>query len=178
MQSDNLTKMYDSYRTRFLLFVRSYFPGFSTQDAEEIYNDSFLVVYNDIQLGKLNNLTCSLQTYINQVGKYKIYDFYKKRRIKIDYIEDFKISDIGNTIDDIWEDASREKREEIYKFVEEMDDVRCRMIIFHYYYDGWSMDAIARGLKMKSADVAKTTKSRCMRKIKSILNELLMQKGF
>ncbi len=176
MKSINLTNVYDSHRTSFLLFVRSYFPNFSMQDAEEIYNDSFLVVYNNIQSGKLSNLTCSLQSYINQIGKYKIFDFYKKRNIKTDYIEDFTISDIGSNIDEIWEDASTERRIEIYKFVEEMEDVKCKKIIFLYYYDGWSMDAIAKGMEMKSANVAKTTKSRCMRKIKSVLRKLLMKK--
>lgn len=177
MSNANLTRVYNSHRPRFLLFVRSYFPKFSMQDAEEIYNDSFLVVYEDVQSGKLNQLSCSLQTYINQVGKYKILDFYKKRKIEIDYIEDFKMSDIGDRIDDIWEDASSDRRIEIYKFVEEMEDVRCKKIIFFYYYDGWSMDAIAKGLKMKSANVAKTTKNRCMQKIKKVLNELLMNIG-
>ena len=38
------------------------------------------------------------------------------------------------------------------------------------------MDAIAKGMEMKSANVAKTTKSRCMRKIKSVLRKLLMKK--
>ncbi|MDO4557066.1 MAG: hypothetical protein Q4B70_18300, partial [Lachnospiraceae bacterium] len=74
MHDNNLAKVYDKHKSGFMAFVRSCFPNFSVQDAEEIYNDSFLVTYNDIQTGKLNNLTCSLQTYINQVGKYKIFD--------------------------------------------------------------------------------------------------------
>lgn len=175
--SNNLTKIYDSHKSGFMFFVRSYFSGFSMQDVEEIYNDSFLAVYNDIQSGKLNQLTCSLQTYINQVGKYKILDFYKKRKIEVDYIEDYQRSDIADRIDDIWDNASSERKVEIYKFVEEMDDVRCKKIIFLYYYDGWSMDSIAKGMDLKSPDVAKTTKNRCMQKIKKILNKLLMKKG-
>ena len=114
-----------------MAFVRSYFPNFSLQDAEEIYNDSFLVTYNDIQTGKLNNMTCSLQTYINQVGKYKIFDFYKKRKIQTDYFEDITTSDIlGGRIDEIWENATSERRIQIYTFIEEMDDVKCKKIIF------------------------------------------------
>lgn len=177
MSNSNLTKIYDSHKTGFLLFVRSYFSGFSMHDAEEIYNDAFLVVYNDIQSGKLNDLMCSLQTYLNQVGKYKILDFYKKRKIQVDYIEDFQRSDIADRIDDIWDNASSERKVEIYKFIEEMDDVRCKQIIFLYYYDGWNMDAIAKGMDLKSPDVAKTTKNRCMQKIKKVFNDLLIKKG-
>ncbi len=177
LSNSDLTKVYNSHKSGFLLFVRSYFPGFKMLDAEEIYNDAFLVVYNDIQSGKLNQLTCSLQTYLNQIGKYKIMDFYKKRNIKTDYIEDFKGSDIGDKIDEIWDNASTERRIEIYNFIEEMDDVRCKQIIFYYYYDELSMEAIANGMEMKSADVAKTTKNRCIQKIKKVLNNLLMKKG-
>lgn len=161
-----------------MAFVRSYFPNFSLQDAEEIYNDSFLVTYNDIQTGKLSNMTCSLQTYINQVGKYKIFDFYKKKKIQTDYFEDIPASEkLESRIDEIWESATSERKQEIYSFIEEMDDVKCKKIIFAYYYDGFSMDTIAKGMDMKNADVAKTTKSRCLRKIKKILNELLAKKG-
>lgn len=176
--ANNLAKVYNTHKSGFMAFVRSYFPGFSLQDAEEIYNDSFLVTYNDIQTGKLNNLTCSLQTYINQVGKYKIFDFYKKKKIQTDYFEDIPVSDIlGGRIDEIWENATSERKIEIYTFIEKMDDVKCKKIIFAYYYDGLSMDAIAKGMDMKNADVAKTTKSRCLRKMKKILNELLVKKG-
>lgn len=177
LSNNNLTKVYNSHKSGFMFFVRSFFPGFLMHDAEEIYNDAFLVVYNDIQSGKLSQLTCSLQTYLNQVGKYKILDFYKKRKIKTEYIEDFPLTDIGDRIDDIWDNASSERRMEIYKFIEEMDDVRCKQIIFFYYYDELSMEAIANGLEMKSADVAKTTKNRCMQKIKKVLNQILMKKG-
>ena len=176
--ANNLAKVYNTHKSGFMAFVRSYFPGFSLQDAEEIYNDSFLVTYNDIQTGKLNNLTCSLQTYINQVGKYKIFDFYKKKKIQTDYFEDIPVSYIlGGRIDEIWENATSERKIEIYTFIEKMDDVKCKKIIFAYYYDGLSMDAIAKGMDMKNADVAKTTKSRCLRKMKKILNELLVKKG-
>ena len=173
----NLTKVYNTHKSGFMAFVRSFFPGFSSADTEEIYNDSFLVAYNDIRSGKLDNMTCSLQTYINQVGKFKIYDFYKKRNIKVDYIEDFRSSDVPDKIDQIWDNAPTSRREEIYTFLEEMDDVRCKKIIFAYYYDNMSMDAIAHSMDMKNSDVAKTTKNRCMQKIKKILNQLLMTKG-
>lgn len=177
LSNSNLTKIYDTHKSSFMFFVKAYFPKFSTQDAEEIYNDSFYAVYNDIQSGKLTNLTCSLQTYLNQIGKYKILDFYKRRKIDVDYIEDFQRSDIADRIDDIWDNADTDRKIEIYRFISEMDDVKCKQIIFFYYYDGWSMDAIAKGMDLKSADVAKTTKNRCMQKIKKVLNELLITKG-
>lgn len=178
VSNNNLSNVYNRHKSGFMAFVRSYFPNFSLQDAEEIYNDSFLVTYNDIQTGKLSNMTCSLQTYINQVGKYKIFDFYKKKKIQTDYFEDIPASEkLESRIDEIWESATSERKQEIYSFIEEMDDVKCKKIIFAYYYDGFSMDTIAKGMDMKSADVAKTTKSRCLRKIKKILNELLAKKG-
>lgn len=173
----NLTKIYDKHKLGFMAFVRVYFPGFSIYDAEEIYNDAFMVTYNNIQSGKLNNLTASLQTYINQVGKYKIYDLYKKRSVKVDYFEDIRSSDLYDRIDEVWDSSTSERRTEIYKFIEEMDDVRCKRIIFAYYYDNLTMDAIAKGMDMKTADVAKTTKNRCMQKIKKVLSGLLMNKG-
>lgn len=177
LSNDNLTKIYDTHKSGFMAFVRSFFPGFSLQHTEEIYNDAFMAVYLDIQSGKLTHLTCSFQTYINQIGKYKILDFYKKRKIEIGYVEDILKSNITERIDDVWDNASSGRRIEIYNFIEEMDDVKCKKIIFAYYYDGWSMDVIADELGFKSADVAKTTKNRCLQKIKKVLNELLIKKG-
>ena len=127
VSNNNLSNVYNRHKSGFMAFVRSYFPNFSLQDAEEIYNDSFLVTYNDIQTGKLSNMTCSLQTYINQVGNYKIFDFYKKKKIQTDYFEDIPASEkLESRIDEIWESATSERKQEIYSFIEEMDDVKCK----------------------------------------------------
>ena len=114
-------------------------------------------------------MTCSLQTYINQIGKFKILDFYKKRKLEFDYIDDFQTKDFGRRVDDMWDNVSDDRKTKIYEFIDKMEDEKCKKIIFAFYYDNLSMDAIAVQLGLASKDVAKTTKNRCMKKIKSLL---------
>lgn len=178
LSNDNLTKIYNSHKSGFIAFVRSKFSGFPLSDTEEIYNDSFLALYENIQSGKLTSLTCSLQTYINQIGRNKILDYYKKRRIEVDYFEDIGTSDFADNINEVWDNLSPDRKTVLYNFLEKMDDVNCKKIIFAFYYDGLSMDTIANSLNLKNADVAKTTKNRCLQKMKKTFRGLIEKKEF
>lgn len=176
-KTSSITQVYESHKSGFIAFVRSYFSQLPMADIEEIYNDSFMVAHQDIQSGKLDNMTCTLQTYINQVGKFKIYDYYKKRKTPIDAFTDVDSPTVTNKLDKIWDDSTSARKKAVYEFVENMDDERCKKIIFGYYFDNLSMQVIAEQMKMKNANVAKTTKNRCMKKIKKALAQVLKSNG-
>ncbi len=53
---------------------------------------------------------------------------------------------------------------------------RCKDILHYFYIDKLKMREISEVLGLSNADVAKTTKSRCYRKLVEIANELLIKK--
>ena len=75
-----VSRIYSELRAGFFVYNRIAFPMIREEDREEIYNDSFIALCNNISSGKLQQLTCSLQTYINQIGKNKTIDLLRKNR--------------------------------------------------------------------------------------------------
>jgi len=51
-------------------------------------------------------------------------------------------------------------------------DSKCQKIISSYYLDGLSMKEIASALSLSSSDVAKTLKSRCYKKLLSLIKKI------
>ena len=50
----------------------------STEDAEDIFQDACIALFNNIQNGKLKTLTCSLSTYFTQICLNMGYDFVNR----------------------------------------------------------------------------------------------------
>ena len=73
-----VSRIYNELRQGFFAYNRVAFPMLSEEEREEIYNDSFMALCNNIESGKLQQLTCSLQTYINQIGKNKSIDTLRR----------------------------------------------------------------------------------------------------
>ncbi len=68
-----INSVYKEFRPKFC----SYFRTKYNKDEDyvvDLFQDSFMAVYNNIQSGKLTegNLTSSLQTYFMSVGKYSL----------------------------------------------------------------------------------------------------------
>ena len=59
------------------------YPTLSVLDAEEIYNDAILALYQNVKEGKLKELTCSLQTYINRIGEHKVVDLLRQKHLDL-----------------------------------------------------------------------------------------------
>lgn len=54
----------------------------------------------------------------------------------------------------------------------------CKAILKHFFWDRMPMDEIASLVGLKNADSAKTTKNRCMNKLKDIANRLVKDEDF
>ena len=57
-----LGQFFEKERSKVLLVVRNRM-SISSEDAEDIYQDASIALFNNIQKGKLKMLTCSLSTY-------------------------------------------------------------------------------------------------------------------
>lgn len=70
-----------------------------------------------------------------------------------------------------------EDREEIYKLVKEMENDTCRKILFGFYWQRHSMEALAELIGLNNADVAKSTKVRCFTKLRNAVLAVFRKKG-
>lgn len=169
-----IDELYYKHRKSFIAFARSSFSNISVEDIEEIYNDSFMVLIEKLQNDNNFKLTCSVQTYINQVGKNKICDKYKKRCIETNPIDENLMSNLKSICSDINNDEDTDC-EIILNCIEDQPSP-CKDILISYYWDNLSMKEIANIYNYNSPDVAKQQKSRCFAKIKEVIKEALKNK--
>ena len=82
-----LVKIYAEYKIEFLAYTSRF--SISDEDAVDIYQDSMIVLYENILSGKLTTLTSSVKTYLFAIGKYKIYNTLKVKVSLVDF-EDYE----------------------------------------------------------------------------------------
>lgn len=172
-----LNDIYGECKPVFMSTMHSLFSALPQEDIEEIYNDAVLAMYDNVKKGSLTNLTCSIQTYINNIGKHKIIDLCRKRKIETVSYSDSESewhSKISSIIEEV--DKKDEKLDIITRIVEKMGEP-CKSILFYFYYLQLSMKLIAEKMSLKDSDSAKTTKNRCMNKLKDTTNLQLRNQG-
>ena len=138
----------------------------SEQDAEDILMDAILNFREKALAGKLEYLT-SFRNYIYTTC-YNMwlvrYEKEKSARKKQPVVERY----FYEAAEEIGEISAAEYKEEMLNISNkalEMLDEKCRTIIKYFYLQKMKMDEIAKAMGFSGAAVAKTTKSRCFKKL-------------
>jgi RNA polymerase sigma factor (sigma-70 family) len=162
-----LDKVYLEIKPQFLGYAQRQFPHIDSEDLEDIYQDTIIVFYNNIQRGLLIEITSSLSAYIIQIGKIKLIQLAEKhqksKELKYNFAENVVTLD---------EYDSRIDQAVTFIF-SKMNDT-CKQILNLFYYEKKSMEEIATILNYKNADTVKSKKSRCISKFNSNVNNLYL----
>ena len=164
-----LNAIHRECKAPFISHLTIQYPSLSVLDIEEIYDDAILALYQNVKDGKLKELTCSLQTYINRIGEHKAIDIIRKRHLDLEELPEYETLDYCERTEEYWladgDSMEDERKNTIYHLIEKLVEP-CKRILFSFYYDHCSMEVIAKSMGMANSDVAKTQKSRCMGKVK------------
>ena len=159
-----ISSFYENCRKEVFAYIRKRY-ALSTEDLEDLYQESFTAMYENVRNGKYKELpSCSLKTYLFQICINKTLDYVKEKQKREDI-------DLHRLLpEDNLEDLKR--KEQIYSAIARMPSP-CKDILFAFYWDKYDMDEIARLMKYKDATVAKTQKSRCMKKVQYLLYRIM-----
>lgn len=160
-----LDKVYLTYKEEFFLFARGF--SISEEDIADIYQETVISFYENIQKGKLNLLTSSLKTYLFAIGKFKIYKQANKNEVS--YNEELVF--YANEEIQIFEIAVNNKRQIVLKKAFNSLGKKCKKVLELYYYEGLTLDEIQNYLKYSSKDVLKSQKSRCLKQLKEFVTK-------
>lgn len=153
-----VTHLYDRHRSEFVAFARKTF-ALGRNDAVELYQECFIALYENVQSGKLAELTCSLKTYLCRIARNKICNRWRNHKPHTPLTEQ-----LSSEQDDAWS-----RQEQIaYELVQQMEEP-CNTVLTLYYWERCSMEQIARKMNYAGAQVAKNRKLICMRKLRSAL---------
>ncbi len=166
--SASLDKFYSKHRAEFFQWSYKYF-GLTADQALDIYQDTFVILYENVKKGKLQFLQSSLKTYMFAISKNLIlHQFSKEKKFKEKW-EDLKEE---SDIEDKSFDDQSSIHEALIKCLDKMA-IPSQNLLKAYYYEKLPMRTIAEKLGYKNEHVAKNMKLRCMKMLKKALLEAI-----
>ena len=154
----------------------------SRSDCEDIFQESFIILYRNILDGKLEGLSSSLSTYFTAICRNKAFEFIRSSGKTLNIIDDnpntTKDESEDERIDRLLALEDDTEQIELRKAALIRDIVRdlpepCDKILWGFYRDGFSMKTLAQMYNYKSEGSMKVTKHRCSEKFKNRFLELI-----
>ncbi len=164
-------EVYQENRKLFLNFARKY--GLRDDDILDIYQDAYIVFYENIQNGKLVELKSSVATYLISIGKYKIMDKLRKNKKRMDIdITLNLVKEVDNEIEsfDIVHEALSPEQKLLQKYFETLGK-KCKEILTLFYYKQYTIKQIMAEGQYNSENVVKSQKSRCLKTLKESIKD-------
>ena len=188
---DIVRDWYLKLQTPFLRQLTSKYPALTIFDAENIYQDTFLAVQNNLLEGRIKEDT-SWSSYIMTIGLNMASKAYRKIG---------KTDSADDGFDNDGEGAKSKTAREVEKLVKNLSEEEtplyeneealsllgdelthtpepCGSIIRLFYYTNMSMDEIATKIGYKNATTAKAKKSQCMSDLINRVTCALRNAGF
>ncbi len=155
-------EMYKSFHKEFLKWSTYQFKA-TEEQAKDAFQEAILDFYQNVITGHLAILTCSLKTYLFEVGKNKLLNIQKKER-RLTYNDSIQLIDNGEFESFMDEEKKNYTQEQISQAIEKLPK-DCQDVLKMYYFQEYDMESIAREMEYKNADTAKSKKSLCMKRL-------------
>ncbi len=160
-----LDEVYLTYKKEFILFARTF--SISEDAIADVYQETIISLYENIQNKKLEHLTSTLKTYLFAIGKFKIYKQLNKNK---------RLNHEGNSIHiseemQLFETEVNDERQRKLQTALKQLGSKCQKILELYYYNGMTLDEIRTELDYTSKDVLKSQKSRCLKQLKELVKK-------
>lgn len=173
-----LGQFFDKERHKILLVLKNRL-SVSADDAEDIYQDACIALYDNIRRGKLKTLTCSLSTYFTQICLNRAYNFVNRGQSTTSFNEmldnaqydEYSLAQLEAVLG-LGDGLSQEQTEMMRDIVQDLP-YPCEDILWAYYGDDLSMKEIADVIGFSSADSVKSKKSQCMSKLKERFTRII-----
>lgn len=161
------------------------------QDWDDIFQESCVIMMENIKAGKFEERAgASLFSYFVEIGRRTMKTVVRKKAKERPAVKKIE----GSTHILVFapkaaeaepgaeqEVSTEEKQTEQNEFIDRVFDSipeDCKMLLKKFYWDKKPMDEIASMLGLRNANSAKTTKNRCMNKLKEIAAKLLENEEF
>ncbi|MGB0839203.1 MAG: RNA polymerase sigma factor [Chitinophagales bacterium] len=155
--------IYKSYRKDFINWLQRK-TACSEDNALDIFQETIMVLYENIRHGKLTTVEKGLKPYLAVVGKRIYYAQQRKKKLPQQSIEDLSIEEKNNLSVEFNlypENDLDDSAQAILQFIKVMKHP-CSTILRLAYYDKLSAADIAVKLGYKNANVIRVKKANCL----------------
>ena len=174
---DIVREWYNKVRPLFVNTLKKRFTSLSYDDIEDLYQQAFLAVHDNLQAGRVREDT-SWSSYIIQIGLNLATKELRHTGITDSIYESNNDNEEGHneisrTVEKLLSECFDED-ETMYQNVDALSLLGeelnytpepCNTIIRLYYYAKMSMEDIATAVNFKNATTAKSKKSQCMKSL-------------
>lgn len=183
LQHQELNRFLAKEKGKVLAYLRKKF-SLSDDDLDDIYQESSMALFLNIQEGKLTNLTSTLSTYFLRICINQALKFIGKQQKLVPLFDDSSITNKdefrSDKIDELYrlctedEDAEKVALSEriVQNIIEVMPDT-CKNIFQGYYWDNLTTSTIADMFGFANANSVKAQKYKCIQKFRNKYNELM-----
>ena len=183
LQHQELNRFLAEEKGKVLGYLRKKF-SLSDDDLDDIYQESSMALFLNIQEGKLTNLTSTLSTYFLRICINQSLKYIGKQQKLVPLFDDSSITnkDVfrSDKIDELYrlctedEDAEMVARSEriVQSIIEVMPDT-CKNIFQGYYWNNFTTSTIADMFGFANANSVKAQKYKCIQKFRNKYNELM-----
>ena len=164
-----------------LAFLQGHF-SLSRPDCEDVFQEAFITLHQNILDGKLADMTASLSTYFNSVCRNKAFERIRQSSKTLNIIDEYpdatkdefedECIDRILALEDNDEQIERRKSALVRQVVKDLPD-KCNDILWGFYRDGFSMKTLANMFNYSSENSVKVTKHRCCNQFKELYNSLV-----
>jgi len=163
-----------------IAFLRKQF-GLSRTECEDIFQESFFILYGKITDGTVDDFSLSLSTYFNKICRNKAHELLRYKGREVNIIDEYPNSDkddydderIDRLLDLEGDDEDIEARKEklVRQIVEDLPSP-CNELLWGVYRDGFSMKTLADMYNYRNENTVKVVKHRCTQKFRDRFMEL------
>lgn len=164
-----------------LAFLQNRF-SIPEDDCKDIFQESFIVLYNNIQTGKLTEMTASLSTYFMSICRNKALEHLRGSSKSVHVDDELSLSLMDCEIKsekveallalDDGDSVIEAQKEVLVRSIVKNLPSPCDELLWGFYRDNLSMRSLADMFNYSSESSVKVTKHRCCEKFRAKYNEL------
>lgn len=152
-----LEAVYVRYRAEFIQWLQGRL-GCEAELAKDIYQQTILTLYENVQSGKLVTLTSQVKTYLFSIGRNKYYEAVREKA-KQEKAKDWQVE----------HDSTSESLLQLVEVCLEKLGEPCRSLLMQFYFHKRSMEQLTELFDYKNIDTAKNQKYKCLERLRKLV---------
>jgi RNA polymerase sigma factor (sigma-70 family) len=166
-----LEKLYSDYRQPFVVWACQFYQC-QEEDAVEIFQKAYTILYMNVRDGKLTELTSSVKTYIFSIGKNLFREKFRSKHNNTVNLDDVSNTTAVRQVDsDILDDYQDEHQKELVRQLLVQIGDPCQTLLELMFIKGYSAEAVVYEMGYSDERVVRKRKSLCLKKLREMVAE-------
>jgi len=167
-----LERLYDEIRQPFLVWAVQFYQC-EDEDAIEIYQKAYTILYMNVRNEKLTNLTSSIKTYLFSIGKNLFREKFRNKHNRLVNLEDVSNTNaVKVEVDtDVLNEYEDSHQKEIVRYLLDEIGDPCKTLLNLMFIKGYSADSVVREMGYSDERVVRKRKSLCLKKLREMVTE-------